>query len=158
MFGSNFLARVDWCQLEPPLHLLLACKGFCHGLWGLWECLCSWIYCRKQTIEMRMWICSCRSVTEHCHSILFREDKNTMSDPQRKPPGCDRVRSTRPPTSRWSVHSYVWWVWWIWTHAVPRQHRLLLVCGSKWTGNPRNSVWAWKHTHVWVELKKKKSF
>lgn len=81
---------------------------------------------------------------------LFREDKNTMWVAQRPPPGCDRARSTGPPTSRWTLHPYMWWEWRLWADAVPWQHRTVLVCGPKWTGNPWDSLWSWQQTNVWV--------
>lgn len=81
---------------------------------------------------------------------LFREDKNTMWVAQRPPPGCDGARSTGPPTSCWTLHPYMRWGWCLWADAVPRQHRTVLVCRPKWTGNPWDSLWSWQQTNVWV--------
>lgn len=80
----------------------------------------------------------------------IREDKNTVWAPQRQSPGCDRVWFKGPPASRWAVRPYVWRVRCLRTHAVPRQLRPLLVCGPKWTGDPWDSLGAWKKTNVWV--------
>lgn len=44
----------------------------------------------------------------------------------------------------------MWWEWCLWTHAVPRQHRTLLVCRPKRTGDPWDSLWTWQQTNVWV--------
>lgn len=95
---------------------------------------------------MSLWIHLCR--VSDPNPVLFREDKNTMWDPQRQPPGCKW--STGPPTSRWTVHPYMWRERSLWTHAVPRQHRTLLVRGPKRTGDPWDSLWAWQQTNVWV--------
>lgn len=144
MFGNHFLTRADWCPLEHVFHFLLDNK---RNLSGLQKDVGIFAYPnlkKKKTSVNPM-----NSLQGSSLIALFREDKNTMWVAQRPPPGCDRAWSTGPPT-HWSIHPYMWWEWRLWANAVPWQHRTVLVCGPKWTGNPWDSLWSWQQTNVWV--------